>query len=146
MASRSSNSGGDCLGVGIALFILVFLPAWVTGDSFGWGVLIVWWIILAIIGFCIDAANSPSNNNVSTSTEQRTRANSNAQPSTFQRGNTTTASGLLKVMPNQLNKSIMDGYSSKIQLRVKLKNSVERLKQDQQHIDEKIAEAKKNTG
>ena len=144
MASRGSNSGGGCLGAGIAFFILFFLPAWVTGDSFGWGVLIAWWIILAVIGFCIYAVNSPSNNNSTSSTVQRTVPNNNAQTSVPQRGgNTTISSGLLKVLPIQLNKSIMDGYFSKTQLRDKLKISIESLKQEQKSIDKTIEMTKK---
>ncbi len=52
MASRgNNNSGGGCLASIIAFFVLFFLPAWVTGDDFGWGVLIVWWLILVGIPF-----------------------------------------------------------------------------------------------
>lgn len=143
MASRGNNSGGGCLGAGIAFFILFFLPAWVTGDSFGWGVLIVWWLILALIAFCIYAANSPSDNNVASST-QRMAPNYNVQTNNGQRGSNTSGSGgLLKVSSNQLNKSIMDSYYSKIQLRDKLKESRERLKEEQQHIDKTIEEIKR---
>lgn len=144
MASRGSNSDGGCLGTIIAFFILFFLPAWVTGDSFGWGVLIVWWIILALICFGIYAASTSNNNSSMTSNVQRAPSNYNVQ-NIVAKGESSSAvsSGLLKVSSNQLNKSMMDNYSSKIQLRKKMKESIEKLKEDQRNIDKTIEVMKK---
>lgn len=142
MASRGSRGGGGCLGAIAAFFILFFLPAWVTGDSFGWGVLIVWWVILALICFGIYAASTSSNSTI-TSTTQRTTQNYNTQTAVTQKGNSSTVpAGMLKVSANQLNRSLMDGYSSKIQLRKKLKESIVKLKEEQQRIDKTIEQKK----
>lgn len=53
MASRNSGSdGGGCLAYIVVFFVTLLLPAGAIGDDFGWGDLILWWIILvAIIGF-----------------------------------------------------------------------------------------------
>lgn len=143
MASRgNSSSGGGCLGAGIVFFILFFLPAWVTGDSFGWGVLIVWWIILAVICFCIYAANSPSSNSSTYSTVSRSPSNSSIN--TAQKTNTSVVEkGTLMVSAAQLNKSITEGYYSKIQLKTKLRNTIEEIRREQQNIEEKIKTAEK---
>lgn len=144
MASKGNNSGGGCLGVGIAFFVILFLPAWVTGDSFGLGVLIVWWLILAAIVFCIHEANLSSNNNPASSTIQRAVPDNNNQTKVLGKcSDTSISSGSLEVLSSQLNKSIMNGYFSKFQLRDKLTVSVESLKQEQKGIDKTIEMIKK---
>lgn len=144
MASGGNSDGGGCLGAIIAFFVLFFLPAWVTGDSFGWGVLIAWWIILAFILWAIYAACTSNNSSTTTSTNQGTSQNYNTHTSVTKNGNSSKAgAGSLKVSANQLNKSIMDSYSSKIQLRDKLKESIKKLVEEQENIDKKIEQKKK---
>ena len=68
---NSSNDGG-CLATIIAFFVLFFLPAWVAGDNFGWGVLIIWWIILAFICWLIYECSKPAS--VSNNYQHQNRA------------------------------------------------------------------------
>lgn len=144
MASRGSNSGGGCLCAIIVFFVLFFLPAWVTGDNFGCEVLIGWWVILTLICLAIYAISSFNNNGSTSSARQKTTQNYNAQTTIAQKESEAMVSvGLLKTSPNHLNKSIMDSYASKIQLRNKLQESRERLKEEQHNINKIIESEKK---
>lgn len=143
MASRGNNEGGGCLTAIVVFFVLFFLPAWVTGDSFGWGVLIGWWIILGLICFAIFQAISPSNNTDS-STVQRLTVSDNPQ-STISQNNSesNTVSSTLRVGTKNINKSLVDGYQAKIKLREKYEEDIEALKKEQRQIDDKVTQLQK---
>lgn len=142
MESSGSNNNDGCLTI-IAFFI-VFLPAgWASGDDL-WGALIGWWIILALIGFFIYVISTSNNNDSTSSSVQKTVQNYNVENTVTQRENSFTVSaGLLKVLPDKLNKLMMDRYSLKIQLLNNLKESREKLEEEQQNIDKTIKMMKK---
>lgn len=115
---NSSNDGG-CLATIIAFFVLFFLPAWVAGDDFGWGVLIIWWIILAFICWLIYECSKPAS--VSNNYQQQNRARSTSS-------NVLSSEKMgLPLSKSNLNKSLTSKYNAKIELKRDLENEVREL-------------------
>ena len=121
MAYRGNNSNdGSCLASIIAFFVLVFLPAWVTGDDFGWGVLIIWWIMLAAICLIVYECCKPQSPTTSNYSQQNNTKNTSSGVIGY--GN----SGLT-LSKNNKSKMLTDKYNGKIEFKRCLEDEVRNL-------------------
>lgn len=127
---NNNNNGGGCLTTIVVFFIIFFLPAWVTGDNFGWGVLIVWWIILAAICWVVYECSKPQPNNTK-----------NASSGELGYGNL----GLTLSKSNQ-NKTLTDKYNGKIELKRRLESEVRDSSDSIERVKSEIDELNKRNG
>ncbi len=131
------SNEGSCLATIIVFFILVFLPAMVTGDDFGWGVLIVWWIILAVICWIIYECTKPTTQASGTATTYH-------QSNGVQKNLVTNQDKGLPLNKSNTNVSLTSKYNAKLQYKANIEKEVRDLSDEVKKAQLEIDELKKS--
>ena len=123
MASRGNNSGGGCLSIIIAFFIMFFLPFILFGEEKGADILYIWVIVIGILGgVSAIAIDSYENTHKKNQTDRVSKAVTTANPS-----HSPNTQIILNVTEEHINKDIFENYKDKKNLKTKLEQEVDEL-------------------